>query len=330
MRPDRRLLPAVIAAALLAAALLPRAAAAQDAAAAEALFDEGKRLAAESRWAEACPKFEASHAADPAVGTLLNWADCLEKEGRLGAALVRFQEAESQLRAAQDPRATLAAERAAALAERAPRLLVRSSTPPPAGLEVLLDAAALPLASLGGGGIEGPVDPGTRVVEVRRGERVVERREVVMSEGGRGEVVLDLAAIDRASAAAAPAPVAPPASPPREAPGRAPLVAGWILAGTGGVALLTAGTLGVLALGEQGDSEEAGGCREGVCSPSGFEAAESAGDLAEAAQWVGIAGVGLLAVGVTLVVTAPSGDARQAGAVRVVAGPGRLALDGRF
>src|SRR5436309_1832423 len=51
------------------------------------LFDEGKKLEADGKWAEACQKFEASSQLDPeAPGTLLNLGLCNEKLG--GAAIV--------------------------------------------------------------------------------------------------------------------------------------------------------------------------------------------------------------------------------------------------
>lgn len=321
-------------AAIAALALCVSDAHAQDAAAAEALFTEGKQLAAESRWSEACPKFEASHAADPSVGTLLNWADCLEKEGRLASALLRFRQAEEQLRAANDPRGQVAGERRAALEPRAPRLLLRSPSAPPAGLAVHVDGAAIPLEGVAAAGVERPIDPGPHAVEIRRGDRVLERRDGEATEGVVFELTLDLAAIDRAHPA--PAPAAPGRPPPDEPPSKAPLVVGWILTGTGGAALVTGGVLGILALGEQSDAEEYGACRGTVCAPSGVAASQSAGDLAEAAQWVGIAGVGLVAVGITLIATAPSSDEPASSArpaeptMRLLAGPGRLSVDGRF
>lgn len=303
-------------------------ASAQDAAAAEALFDEGKQLAAESRWAEACPKFAASQAAEPSVGTLLNWADCLEKEGKIGSALLRFREVEAQLSAASDERATIAAERRAALEPRAPRILIRSSTPPPLGVELALDGERVPLEGVAAAGVERIVDPGPHSVEIRRGAAVLERRDGDAREGVAFELALDLAAIDRAHAVAAPAPEKEPS---KEPPSRATFALGWTLAATGGAALLVGGTLGLVALGAAGDSEETGRCVEQVCSPAGLDDVRTAGDLAEAGQWVGLAGVALVAVGVTLVLTAPSADEPTAArTARLVAAPGRLLVDGSF
>src|ERR1700692_1403813 len=62
-------------------------------AAVEALFTEGKRLEGEGRFAQACPKFLASYNLEHRVGTLLNLADCYEKNGQLASAWARFVEA---------------------------------------------------------------------------------------------------------------------------------------------------------------------------------------------------------------------------------------------
>src|SRR6185369_4715015 len=71
-----------------------------DKAAAEALFDEGRRLAQAGKFAEGCPKLEASQKLDPALGTLLNLADCNEKLGKTASAWAQYREATSLARAA--------------------------------------------------------------------------------------------------------------------------------------------------------------------------------------------------------------------------------------
>ena len=69
-----------------------RAEGSTDKVSAEALFDEGRKLMAAGKFADACPKFEASQELDPGVGTMLNLADCYEKTGRTASAWAEFRE----------------------------------------------------------------------------------------------------------------------------------------------------------------------------------------------------------------------------------------------
>src|SRR5829696_5855787 len=86
---------------------------------AEALFTEGRRLLAERRYAEACAKLAESQRLDPAIGTLLNLADCHEKNGQTASAWARFREAaEAARRAGDATREKVAARRASALDEK--------------------------------------------------------------------------------------------------------------------------------------------------------------------------------------------------------------------
>jgi hypothetical protein len=62
---------------------------------AEALFRDGKRLMKEGKTAEACDKFEASERLETSVGTLLNLADCREKNKQLATAWAAFLKAEA-------------------------------------------------------------------------------------------------------------------------------------------------------------------------------------------------------------------------------------------
>ncbi len=64
-----------------------------DRAYAEELFREGRELAQKGNTLEACAKFEESMNADPALGTLMNWADCRERVGQHDIACVLFQQA---------------------------------------------------------------------------------------------------------------------------------------------------------------------------------------------------------------------------------------------
>jgi hypothetical protein len=71
---------------------------AQSTAEAEGLFKEGKRLMGEKKYAEACAAFEASQNKDPLPTTLVNLADCREKNGQIATAWGLFLEAERQTR----------------------------------------------------------------------------------------------------------------------------------------------------------------------------------------------------------------------------------------
>jgi hypothetical protein len=135
-------------------------------AAAQVLFEQGVRLAAEDRYAEACAKFEASEALDVGVGTLLHLADCYEHLGKPASAWATFREAESLARVhGMSSRQEIAIARAAALELKLSRLVV--VVPPEskiAGLEIRLGNAPLSEASWG---TAVPVDPGPQLIEAR-------------------------------------------------------------------------------------------------------------------------------------------------------------------
>ena len=84
----------IIVAMFVTSALAAGPASAQPAQAqAEHLFREGKRLMGEGNIAAACDAFEGSYAKDPAVSTLLNLADCREKNQQYASAWGYFIEA---------------------------------------------------------------------------------------------------------------------------------------------------------------------------------------------------------------------------------------------
>src|SRR5262249_32863712 len=66
--------------------------------AAQALFDEGMKLADAKNYKDACPKLQQSANYDPAWGTLVNLADCYEKNGQSASAWVWWQNAEAACR----------------------------------------------------------------------------------------------------------------------------------------------------------------------------------------------------------------------------------------
>ncbi|HYQ02660.1 MAG TPA: hypothetical protein VER96_28505 [Polyangiaceae bacterium] len=142
----------------------PARAQSSDAALAESLFREGKRLSAERKFAEACPKFAESYKLDPGLGTQLNLALCHESEGKLATAWAEFSEASSRAKREGDAdRAALADEHVRALEPKLAHISIAlapgASVP---GLIVKFDSRELASAALG---LPIAVDPGKHVLE---------------------------------------------------------------------------------------------------------------------------------------------------------------------
>jgi hypothetical protein len=87
---------------------------------AEVLFRDGKKLLKDGKIAEACEKLEASDHLESTVGTLLNLADCREKNHQLATAWVDFRKAAAAAKLAHDDKREAEAHRREKLLE--PRL----------------------------------------------------------------------------------------------------------------------------------------------------------------------------------------------------------------
>lgn len=151
-RPVLRVMAAL--AVMSCAFALPRVARAQPAvnktSQADALFDEGKALMKAGKLAEACAAFERSQRIEPKVTTLVNLANCREKNQQLATAARLFAEAAEQLRAATDDGGValrnLASERVAALQPRISRLTLHVTPVRPTGFEIFRGTVVLPAA----------------------------------------------------------------------------------------------------------------------------------------------------------------------------------------
>jgi hypothetical protein len=133
---------------------------------AEVLYQKGRQLMAEGKYAEACPKFAESYRLDAATGTLLNLASCHEGERRLATAWLEFTEAlASAKRDHRDDRVRFAEEHLAAIEPKLSRLTVAvSPTSEVADLKVELDGVVVLGAARG---VPAPVDPGEHVVQAQ-------------------------------------------------------------------------------------------------------------------------------------------------------------------
>lgn len=151
---------------------------------AEALFRAGRVAAEAGNYAVACPKFEESYRLDPALGTLLNLADCEENRGELARAWHHFR----QLREALPPsdvRRPIAETRIRALEPRIPKL--RVVLVGGVAANVTRDDIAMGTASLDS---SLPIDPGRHVIAVTAAGRHMKRYEVFVGEGDDREIAV--------------------------------------------------------------------------------------------------------------------------------------------
>jgi hypothetical protein len=91
---------------------------AEDAPTADALFQAGKDLMADRKYAEACSKFEANLKLDHPIGTLMNLADCHEQLGTLARAWTEWGEAKGMAEPAQDTRGPIWPNAGATISKR--------------------------------------------------------------------------------------------------------------------------------------------------------------------------------------------------------------------
>jgi hypothetical protein len=229
---------------------------------ADVQFQRGKDLLSAGRIAEACSAFDEAQRLDPTPATLLNQANCRERNGELATAHRLFLEAARQTRGAAGASRsmyTTATERAARLAQRVSTLRIAVATGrtgPIEGLEVLRDGEVLDPASWGQAVA---VDGGTHTVSARAPGRSPWTGTVIVA------VERDIRAIEVPELQPAPPRAAPAGSTVQSAPAVPPPSAattGWtarrkVALGVGAgaiVALGAAGALGASALQRQRDA----------------------------------------------------------------------------
>ena len=148
--------------ALLLSSVAARAQNASDAAIAQSLFDEGRKLMAEKKFAEACPRLERSYKLDAAAGTLLNLAVCHEGQGKTATALSEFRDSLALARREnRKDRLAFTQKHIDALQNKICMLTVTSAGHE-TGLEWKIDGANVGTESLG---LALPIDPGSHMVE---------------------------------------------------------------------------------------------------------------------------------------------------------------------
>jgi hypothetical protein len=315
------------------AAAAPAAADQSNKAAAEALFDEGRRLVGEGKFADACPKFLDSYKLDPATGTLLNLGNCYEKNGQTASAWATYRDTIGEAKSANKlDHMQTATKRANALEPKLSRLTIVAVSPPE-GLAVTRDGAKVANAEWG---IAFPVDPGTRTIEATAPKKKPWKTTVTVKPDG-DKVKIEIPALEDAPPEPTPTPTPTPTTAPQPAPVTAPVVVDappadkWssqktIALVTGGVGVvgLVVGTIFLVSAGSAYDeslklcaTDEPNRCTQAGADKRGD--ARTSGNIATIGYGVGIAA---LVAGVALWVTAPSGSSpRGSSAPRVAVSP---------
>ena len=290
---------------------------------AEALFADARRLVAEGKPEQACPRFEQSQKMDPAAGTLINLARCYALLGRTASAWAAYRAASAMSRAVgETKREDVARQQADALAlELANTTIYTPQGQVPAGFEILLDG--VPWTA---GTAATPVDPGTHTVIARApGFLEWSERFEVLPREQRSIHVPPLRDLKME-----PVPVLPggtttaehalqPAQPTRAHPSAARATAsrrrsltdggpppsklrplGVVLSGAGIVGLAAGTAFGLRARQLNAQSHEGNQCESTGCNPRGLELNHAARDAAAIATVAFVSGVTLSAAGVTL------------------------------
>ncbi len=318
---------------------------AADKAAAEALFDQGRKLLADGKYAEACKKLEQSQHIDPGIGTLLYLADCYEKSGRTASAWATYRQAASEARAeGQEARAGVGSDRAAALEPKLSKLTINVSSAA-RGLTGLLVKRGTDTVRPGLFGVPVPVDPGMVAIEASAPGYTTWKKSVKVGDQA-DKVQVSVPALEKAPATAPAAPpeqTPPPTPTPTPAPTPAPApradtgspgstqrTLGLIAGGVGLVGIGVGSVFGVQAIQKNNDAKKI--CPDNVCSSQrGLTLTDDAKRAATISDIAIGAGAAVLAAGVVLYLTAPR---KRNAVLRLQPSIGRagggVSLGGRF
>lgn len=300
-------------------------------AAATALFDEGRKLLAQHRYAEACPKFAESQRLAPSGGTLLNLADCYEHVGQTASAWATWKDAAARANAAgKRDVERRALGRADALEPNLARLAIAVAPESNvAGLEIQRDGVHVGAAEYG---LAMPVDPGKHTVEARAPNKKDWSMIVDVAAKQTDARVTVFLEDDRASSAPTPpaqsgqkppGPAAVPSSGPsipEEPPqptGNGQRIAALVALGTGVVGLGVGSAFGLVAMAKNNEALKPENCRTSTaCTPMGLSFTQDARDAATVSTIAFAVGGAAIATAVVVWLTSPRGTPP----VRVTAG----------
>ena len=270
------------------------------------LFEEGRAFAKQGDFTHACDRFDKSYALDPAPGTEMNLADCVEHLGKLRKAWHLFDAAAAELDRNLDTRAGYAHQRADKLLAQLATIVVHIARPLPAGLSLTINKHGEPATAE----VRDVVEPGPIEVVATAPDKAAVTRTARGLAGGT--VTLDLELVGDTAATAAP-------EHDHEPDGATHRRTSWVHAALGiggaGAAVELAGLAFGLAArsGHQGVLDD-GSCKQTAagltCTPDGADRETSAGQLADVATVLTLGGAALLVGGAIVYLAAPSDGER--------------------
>jgi len=306
---------------------------------AEALFQQGRELMKDKKYAEACPKFEQSQKLEQKLGTLINLALCHEGQGRTATAWAEFTEAANMAkRRNEDKREEFAREHVTALQAKLSMVVLRSGSATK-DLTVTMDGTAFDLGMLG---TPLPMDPGPHKVDATAPGKKTWSQTVLVPEGPTVlEITIgmleDVDAPPPAPPSTAPPPdpgatepppaaPAPPPPPPDTTEGGASVLA-MVGFGIAGVGLLVGTITGIVSLSKTSDLKDI--CPNDVCAPGDKDDISSANTMANVSNVSFVlAGIGAI-VGVIGLLTGGSSGSDAAVTLAPI-GPESVGLRVRF
>jgi hypothetical protein len=297
----------------------PRAVHAEDVSHAEEVFQQGRTLLAEGKYAEACKAFEMSQKEDPASGTLLALAYCQELSGLLASAWANYRAAaELAQREGHSDRRDAAADQSRVLMDRVSVLTI--VVPPTIagepGLKVTLDGAEVARSSFG---TALPVNGGTYRVAATVGQTSWTATVSVENERDKKTIVVELLPPREA----APAPQTQPNQrEPTDRHDSRTLEHVGLATALGGLAAIGVGLgFGIVANSKHHASERDGHCDANGCDPEGMELENDAIEAARVSTWCVIGGSVVAVGGAVLYFSAKSSSSKSQARVEAHVSP---------
>jgi hypothetical protein len=290
----------------LAAALatIPAGAAlGQDGAAAKALFDKGLADMEAGRYDVACPAIAESLRLDARPGTTFTLAECWAKAGKTASAVAQYRDylnlfgrMTPEQQAKQQGRDKISRDQTARLTPLVPTLKLSLPPDAPPGTEVWRDGDVLGAPSIG---VALPVDPGPHTYGAGpKGSKPAEQT-LTIAPSEHQEVVVVV-------------PKAGPTAPGTAASnrGKAQRIAGFVVLGVGGGALVAGAIIGGITVATKSTIEAHCDLDSKVCrDQEGLDAVDSAHATGLASSVLLIAGGAVAVTGLVIALAAPKSAA---------------------